>query len=199
MPKIDLMILTALDEELNAVLEVLRNASNWYGETRRFGPTTYLYRLPATTHDQRRIEYTVVVASDYQMGGERMAQFAAKMFRDWSPRAAILTGIAAAADTDDAKVGDVVVASQVFSYSNIAVIGDRLVFRKGGFQTSSKLRRAANDIRAPLTRYRNWQRACIGAINAIVRNFNAVRRKNQKIIRPQKIDKPQIIVVVFRY
>jgi nucleoside phosphorylase len=191
MPLIDVLILCALEEEFATARAVLDRRAQSSGDTRFAGRPAYLYRVPCRALDDLPAsEYTVAVCSDYQMGGEKMAQFASDAFAAAKPHAAILTGIAATARPGVAALGDVAVSSHVFSYTNVAVIGKKLLFRKGGYQVSAALRRAAGEFRGHTT-YPQWRARCAGEIVELVAAANISQKPPIKLPRRSK---PSLIV-----
>lgn len=109
--EIDIVLLTATDVELNAVLDQLRS---YPGRKEKFkifeGPETYYvgkfgaFKAIATKCRMGAIsEGSVILATE-------QAQ------RIWKPKAIIMVGIAFGKDAEKQKIGDVLVASQIISY-----------------------------------------------------------------------------------
>ena len=109
--EIDIVLLTATDIELNAVLDQLKS---YPGRKEKFkifeGPETYYvgkfgaFKAIATKCRMGAIsEGSVILATE-------QAQ------RIWKPKAIIMVGIAFGKDSEKQKIGDVLVASQIISY-----------------------------------------------------------------------------------
>jgi nucleoside phosphorylase len=189
MPFVDVVILTALGEELRTFRDVIAMRAHACGTSQRDGIVADLYLLPSDDG-----ELTICVASDFSMGGEKMAAFAARVFSNWKPSAAVLTGIAGLVDVKNYGLGDVAVADQVFSYANVAVTDGELLFRKSGYQVSAALRRAAGRLLADTAAYAAWQDAARTNIAPLVDSANVTRPKKQQIVAPLLEDPPVLFV-----
>lgn len=183
MPLIDVAVVTALAEEFQTVREVFAREMVVCGTDRRGHIDADLYRLD---------DYTICLASGFGMGGVKMAAFAADVFAKWKPVSAILTGIAGVVKRDWFDLGDVAVAEQVFGYGNVAVLKDKLVFRKAGYQSNSALRRAANMFRS--TVYSDWQENRRAYVVDLAARVSETRPLTKKIKVPSLDGGPQVFV-----
>lgn len=187
MALVDVTVVTALAEEFQAVREVFSKEATKCGTDVRGGIQSELFRLQAGGR-----EYTICLASGFGMGGVKMAAFAANVFAQWKPVAAVLTGIAGLVKEDWFDLGDVAVAEQVFAYGNVAVLQGKLVFRKSGYQANSALRRAASTFRSEV--YSDWQKKRRIDIAALAETTNETRPPAKKIQLPELAGGPQVFV-----
>lgn len=193
---IDFLILMALGDELEVVLEVLNIVTGQtYEETQQFGPKLYLFGAQFVEKDGAPSgQYSVALGSNFEMAGAKMARFAQEVMGRCQPQVGILTGIAAAVKIGDVGLGDVVAADQVFSYENVAVEKGQLIPRRQGYQVHDAIRRAMHELRREHDRYREWQVECQKIIEQTVAKINEVRPKSKKITIPVLEDPPQIII-----
>lgn len=109
--EIDIVLLTATDTELNAVLDNLKPYPSKKSRFKIFeGPETYYLGKFAAFK---------AVVTKCRMGaiGEGSVILATEQAqRIWKPRAIIMVGIAFGKDPQKQKIGDVLVASQIISY-----------------------------------------------------------------------------------
>jgi nucleoside phosphorylase len=120
---IDVVLITATDEEIKAVMRMVEPYPRRRGILKTFvGPETYYlgkfgeYRAVVTKCRVGAIgEGSVILATE-------QAQ------RIWRPRAVIMVGIAFGKDPQKQAMADVMVASQIISYEQQRV-GDRIIFR----------------------------------------------------------------------
>jgi nucleoside phosphorylase len=191
-PLIDVAVLAALAEEYAEVLRVLHAEATYCGTCRYGDRESELFRLPFAARDGRTGSYTIAASSDFQMNGDRMAQFATDFFRDARPHAAILLGIAASVKVNNAPLGDAMVADHIFSYANVAAVGDKQSFRKAGYPVSAALRRAAEGITTRSDDYLAWRRRCASEILADVAELNKNRRADQHAVVPAALEPPML-------
>jgi nucleoside phosphorylase/Tfp pilus assembly protein PilF len=121
--KIEVVIITATDVELNAVLEKLQPYPRRKDILKLFeGPETYyigkigVFKTVVTKCRMGAIDEGSVILATEQ------AQ------RVWLPKAIIMVGIAFGKDPVKQNIGDVIVASQIISYENQRV-GDSVIHR----------------------------------------------------------------------
>lgn len=109
--EIDIVLLTATDIELNAVLDKMKSYPGKKGKFKIFeGPETYY---------AGKFGAFAAIATKCRMGaiGEGSVILATEQAqRIWKPRAIIMVGIAFGKDSEKQKIGDVLVASQIISY-----------------------------------------------------------------------------------
>jgi len=112
----DFLVITAQDEELEAVRRKLAQC--------RKGPRTdehfvyYYSHLPAI-HNGKAGVYRLVVMSLRGEEGITAADKVAKAVHKWRPRAVILLGSAAGVIHNSARVGDILVPSQIASWNQL--------------------------------------------------------------------------------
>src|SRR5687767_5874414 len=110
-PQADFVLLTALEEEREALLSQL-------GRPARVPPSHadvrvyYAGNFPVTFSDGRAGAYRTVVLSVGGMGRVKAADATADAIRRWRPRYVVLVGIAGGIAAQDVAVGDIVVAEQ---------------------------------------------------------------------------------------
>lgn len=121
--EIDIVLITATEEELSAVMRLLRP----YPRRRKIlktpiGPETYYlgkfgnFRTVVTKCRMGAIDQgSVILATDQAM-------------REWKPRAIIMVGIAFGKNPQEQGIADVLVASQIISYEQQRV-GENISFR----------------------------------------------------------------------
>jgi nucleoside phosphorylase len=109
--QIDVVLLTATDVELNAVLDELKSYPGKRTQFKMFeGPETYY---------AGKFGAFKVIVTKCRMGsiGEGSVILATEQAqRIWKPKAIIMVGIAFGKDPTKQKIGDVLVASQIISY-----------------------------------------------------------------------------------
>jgi TIR domain/Phosphorylase superfamily len=111
----DFVTITALQEELEALLEKLPSP-------RRLPPTEedvrvyYQVDLPITLFDGVTGTYRLILLSLLGMGRVQAANAAADAIRRWRPRSVLLVGIAGGMAEAGVQRGDVLIADQVVDY-----------------------------------------------------------------------------------
>lgn len=112
---IDFVLITALPEELDALLNKLP-------DYRKLPPTNedirtyYEAEIPFRFPDNTSGSYKVIVMSLLGMGRIQAAMATADAIQSWSPRYVILIGIAGGIKSRGVKIGDVLVSDQVVDY-----------------------------------------------------------------------------------
>lgn len=196
MAQIDGIIFAALQEELTVLHAVLRHddRARYLGTTKRFDVLVDLYRLNLPALDPYPEDtYVIGVTSSHGIGGERMSTFVGRVLARAKPQFAILTGIAAAVAVKYVDLGDVVAASQIYSYNDVAVDGDQFEFRTQGYQVDALLRRAVGHLGARLEDQERWREDRVREIEAHVERFNEAA-ENPDIRPPPAAAKPRLVV-----
>ncbi|MFO0757811.1 MAG: hypothetical protein U0359_15050 [Byssovorax sp.] len=111
-PAIDFAVLTAVEVERRAVCAAFNLTKEH--RVRKSGRWYWRGRVPL----QEGGFYEIVVAQPADMGQIEAAGLTKDVLRDWKPRAALLVGIAASADPEKIKLGDVVVGRAVWYYEH---------------------------------------------------------------------------------
>jgi tetratricopeptide (TPR) repeat protein/nucleoside phosphorylase len=112
---IDFVIITALEEELDAVLDKLPNAQ-------KLSPSAedirvyYRVELPVTFPDLVNHTYMIIALSLLNMGRVEAANATSDAIRRWQPRYVILVGIAGGIGENEVRVGDVLISDQIIDY-----------------------------------------------------------------------------------
>lgn len=134
-PAADFAILTALPEELSAVLAALPD----HRKIEKDGSSVYTY-YEATVQSARAAgdTYRVVVSMLTKMGPEHATAAAADLVRAHKPRCVLMVGIAGGVPPD-VSVGDVLIADQVADYVNAKVKKGRRTPRWEGYQANALL------------------------------------------------------------
>jgi nucleoside phosphorylase len=114
-PPVDLVIITPLAEERDAVLSKLKGY-------RKLPPSKnnirvyYAAELPVKYSDDTSATYKVIVVPLMQMGQQDAGNATGDAIRQWRPRFVLLVGIAGGLRKSGIKLGDVLIASQVANY-----------------------------------------------------------------------------------
>jgi nucleoside phosphorylase len=121
MNKIDALIVTALPEEKDALLAV-------YGryERRTYPNDSHIYYLVTDRVGNRRLR--IAIAHPDQMGEAPASATATDMLRTFETNFVVMTGVAGGCPNPErpaehVRLGDVVVASQIFKHDNVKVLG----------------------------------------------------------------------------
>jgi tetratricopeptide (TPR) repeat protein/nucleoside phosphorylase len=112
-PSIDFVIITALEEERDAILSKLGRTQKLDKESSDVH--TY-YQASVRTERKDRSKYNVIVTSLSHMGPTEAATRAALVVKRWSPRYVLLVGIACGV-RGEVQHGDVLIATQVADYT----------------------------------------------------------------------------------
>ena len=180
---VELLIITALTEENQVVTSLVER----FGLNERPGSDYSVYAITCADRCEKR----VAIASAHGQG-DALGVFAAPLLRELRPRKVALVGIAAAVDLGEVNLGDVPFASEVLSYSDIAVSRGTLTFRTAGFPADPEMERVIGRLRTSVIAYRRWQRACVTSIRKVVRDVNQLR--SRKVIVPDDIATPHLVV-----
>lgn len=124
---IDFVIITALDEERDAVLNKLPNYS-------RVPPSNedirvyYGSKLNTVFSDGSQAIYNIIVMPLLGIGRVHAATATSDAIRRWHPRYMILVGIAGGVSDKDVKLGDIIVSDQIVDYElqKLTKIGPQL-------------------------------------------------------------------------
>jgi nucleoside phosphorylase len=113
--QIDFVIVTALEEEREAVLAKLPGA-------RQLPPTHddirvyFRSELPVTFSDGSTHSYSIIVLSLLNMGRVEAVNATKDAITHWHPRYVLLVGIAGGVSKNDASLGDILVSDQIVDY-----------------------------------------------------------------------------------
>jgi nucleoside phosphorylase len=114
-PRVDFVIVTALEEERDAVLNKLP-------DPQRLAPSEedvrvyYQSDLPVTFPNGARGTYRIVVMPLLGMGRLQAATATSDAIRKWRPRYVILVGIAGGVAEKGVKLGDILISTQIVDY-----------------------------------------------------------------------------------
>ena len=144
---VDFVVITALDEERDAVLSKLRGARKLDKEAPDV--TTY-YAATVRTSRRDRSEYQVIVTSLLHMGPINSAAQAVAVVGRWKPRYVLLVGIACGV-RGEVLHGDVLIASQVADYTLGKQLDGHRQVRWEVFPCGASLLDSANNVAA------NWE------------------------------------------
>lgn len=141
--------------------------------------------------------YLIATACMQDMGGVAMGVFATALFNNGiRPASAVLVGIAATIKRDDVSLGDVPVASDVFTTDNIRVENGRFVFRTQGFPVDNRMRLAAGSIRETPQQHGLWRSRCHEVISKVVEELNGSGLRRTKILVPSDVELPHLLLEV---
>lgn len=111
---IDVCIVCALEEEVRALLEVLRSTYVCAIEERTSPRHQYPYRFTTIKNEKDEL-LSLHITWPEQFGPEPMIQCLNDILAEYQPRLAIMTGICAG-DAQHVQLGDLVVAQRTFAY-----------------------------------------------------------------------------------
>lgn len=149
---VDFVIITALDEERDAVAAKLPDC-------RRLAPSEddirvyYRSDLPITFADGATSTYSVILTSLTNMTNPYATATAGDAIRRWQPRCVLLVGIAGGVAANDVSLGDVLVSDQIVDYRDQKATAGGRRFRFRGSPVSGRLLAAARNVDA-----RAWRR-----------------------------------------
>ncbi len=112
---VDFVIITALEEERDALLNKLPGyqlLSPSQEDIRQY----YKVNLPVTFLDERTGEYSIIVISLLNMGRVQASLATSDAIRRWHPRYVLLLGIAGGVAARRVKLGDVLISDQIADY-----------------------------------------------------------------------------------
>jgi nucleoside phosphorylase len=151
-PPVDVVMITPLEEERDAVLAQLAGA-------RQLPPTQddirvyYAAELPVTFPDGTTATYRVVVVPLLNMGRVEAANATGDAIRRWRPRYVWLVGIAGGLAKAGVALGDVLIADQVADYELQKLTPETTSIRWQVHRVDPRLLGAALNLRAD-----GWQR-----------------------------------------
>ena len=146
-PPVDFVIITALEEERDAVLAQLP-------EPRQLPPSREDVRVyhwatvPAPFAEDPDHRYRVVVTSLLNMGRVEAANATGDAIRRWQPRYVLLVGIAGGIAESDVKLGDILVSDQVVDYELQKITTDGPKVRYSVHRADPRLLGAAQNLPA---------------------------------------------------
>lgn len=118
-PPIDVLIVTPLDEERDAVLNRLRRATAPPRQLPPVAGESAVYHratLPVTFSDKGTTTYGPVVACIGEMGQPEAAAAVASGVARWRPRAVLIVGIAGGIAANGVGPGDLLIANRIIGY-----------------------------------------------------------------------------------
>lgn len=149
---VDFVIITALEEERDAVLDKLPGYQ-------REKPTEedirvyYSAQLPVTYPGGTKGVYDIVLVPLLGMGRTQAATATTDAIRRWHPRYVLLVGIAGGVAESDVALGDVLVSDQIVDYELQRISGDDLEIRWKAFPAHPRMMGAARNFQDE-----TWQR-----------------------------------------
>lgn len=144
---VDFIVVTALEEERDALLSKMRGARKLDKEATDVH--TY-YRASVRTRRHDRSMYQVIVTCLLNMGPINASAQAVSIVTRWNPRYVLLVGIACGV-RGEVDYGDVLIASQVADYTLGKQLDSRRQVRWNVFPCGASLLDSANNVAA------NWQ------------------------------------------
>lgn len=122
--RIDFAILTALEEEREAVLSKFPNKPKRIRPTNDDIHTYYQSTVSGEDDDGNAFSYNVVVTSLVGMGRVQASTTASAMIQRWKPRYLLLVGIAGGVEDKGVDLGDVLISEQVVDYELQKITAD---------------------------------------------------------------------------
>ncbi len=144
----DFVIITALEEERDAVLSKLdqpRRMPLSTEDTR----TCMGAQLPIKSADGSEGIYNLIVQCLAGMGTIQAATAASDAVRRWKPTCVLMVGIAGGIAKNEAALGDVLVATQIFDYSQQKLTNESRQLRPEGYPVSQRLNEFAQSLTSP--------------------------------------------------
>lgn len=140
---IDIVIMTALPEEREAVLSKLKNKRrlNPHPDDIQIG---YYSKVPCTFPGGESGLYRVIVTDLLSMGQVPAAIAASNALRRWKAKIIMLVGIAGGLARNGVSLGDVLVADQIAYYGLQSIKNGKAQIRWNGATCDPRLRNAAN-------------------------------------------------------
>jgi nucleoside phosphorylase len=114
-PKVDFLIVVALEEERDAVLSRLAGYTK-HKPTQEDIRIYYSAEVPVTFSDDSHGVYQVVVVPLLGMGRIEATAATSDALRRWRPRYVVLVGIAGGVSENNISLGDVVISDQIVDY-----------------------------------------------------------------------------------
>ena len=139
LPTIDFLIVTALEEERDAVLDKLpgyQQLNPTHSDIRVY----YQAEVPVTFPDGSLDSYKVILISLLGMGRVQATISTVDAIRRWQPRFVMLVGIAGGIAEEGIKLGDVLVSDQIVDYELQKLKPEGPDIRWQVHQTSPRLR-----------------------------------------------------------
>ncbi len=143
---LDFVIITALEEERDAVLAKLP-------EYQRLAPSDYDVQvyywatLPVTFPDDSTGVYRLVVMPLSGMGRVKAAAATSDAIRRWQPRYIILVGIAGGVAAKGVKLGDILVSDQIVDYELQKLLSEKSEIRWEVHRADPRLMAAVRNLR----------------------------------------------------
>jgi nucleoside phosphorylase/energy-coupling factor transporter ATP-binding protein EcfA2 len=150
--RVDFLIVTALEEERDAVLKLLDGAQ----KLDPIGNDIYTYhsvKVAARTEQGTVGSYNAIVMSYFGMGRLRAGTVTANAIHRWRPACVLLVGIAGGVAKRGVKLGDILIAKQIVDYSIQKLKEDKDEARVEVYQLDEQLRFAAESL--PRADYEN--------------------------------------------
>ncbi len=113
--KVDFVLITALEEEFDAVMAQLPNSVTLPPSNEDIRVYTAAH-IPVTFTDGRKSSYSAVLLQLLNMGRLEAANATNDAIRRWQPRYVILIGIAGGIKAQGVALGDVIVSDQIVDY-----------------------------------------------------------------------------------
>jgi nucleoside phosphorylase len=144
-PPVDFVIVTALEEERDAILGKLPG----YQRLDPFNDDIRVYfssNLPATFPDGSTGTYHIVVMPLLDMGRTQATAATGDAIHRWNPRYVILVGISGGVAENDVKLGDVLVSTQIVDYELQKLTSERTEIRWEVYRADPRLVGAARNL-----------------------------------------------------
>jgi nucleoside phosphorylase len=188
---VDVLILTALTEEQQVVHAVLQRCARYVSTHGALPNRVALYEYACK--DGAR--YLLATASTHDMGAVAMSGFATLLLASGvRPGCAALVGIAASLTREEFDVGDVAVASAVFSADDIKVENGTLTFRTHGYQTDRLMCMAAGSLREQGASHAAWRAECVSVVTGVAEELSADGLRTRPITVPADVKPPRLAV-----
>jgi nucleoside phosphorylase len=155
-PPVDVVIITPLEEERDAVLAQL-DGYQQQPPTADDIRVYYAAELPVTFPDNTTATYRIVVVPLLNMGRVEAANATGDAIRRWQPRYVWLVGIAGGLAKAGVALGDVLIADQVADYELQKLTPEKTSIRWQVHRVDPRLLGAARNLRGD-----GWQRLVTG-------------------------------------
>jgi len=182
---IDYLLIVALDEENDYLLEALRQTKGSDPAPLRMIESRLYSRNALNTNGK---DATVVVLPVGRMGEVAMQAATSDAIRTWCPRDVILIGIAGSLEPDRLQLGDVLVPAKVFGCTEAKateIEGEvKRKFRKTGDRAASALINVIRGIVGDKALHMRWREACRASIMSNKALYEHLQKQDPEGARP---------------
>lgn len=115
---VDIAIICALEEELNAVLNMGKIQADVWKELAVENSNSLFYKTQIETESKKHLSVIAAKKTGTEMGSIVSASLTTEIIHRFQPKIVLLVGIAAGAKSNERKIGDILIANQVVDYDS---------------------------------------------------------------------------------